>query len=272
MSNNVVHSLAAEGFGIGKGELYDRARPSYPSDALAAIRNALRTEPPYNVVELGAGTGIFTRALLANWKDDIKELYAVEPSEGFRDVFTKTTLDNRVSTRAGTFQDTGAPDGWADAVIIAQAWHWCPDHDAAITEIARVLKPGGVAFFIWNLEDRDATSWVARLRDTIEPYENGAPQYRLGLWRATFSTKSYTSLFDKEEELLWAYTLPGSVQIVTDRACSKSYIATLPVAEREKVVATIAKILAEEPRTWINEAEGIFEYPYKTTLVVMRKK
>lgn len=81
-------------------------------------------------------------------------MHAVEPSDGFRDVLIQTVNDPRVIARAGTFQDTGSADAWADAVIVAQAWHWCPDHDAALTEISRALKPGGVAFFIWNLEDR----------------------------------------------------------------------------------------------------------------------
>lgn len=35
-----------------------------------------------------------------------------------------------------------------------QAFHWCPDHEAAAKEFARILKPDGVVAFIWNLEDR----------------------------------------------------------------------------------------------------------------------
>ncbi|KZV90237.1 S-adenosyl-L-methionine-dependent methyltransferase [Exidia glandulosa HHB12029] len=271
--SNTVHSVAANGFGAGKGELYDKARPSYPAEALAAIRDNLRTSAPYNILELGAGTGIFTRALLASpsFKDAISAVHAVEPSDGFRAVLAETTPPVVVA-RAGTFADTGAPDAWADAVIVAQAWHWCPDHDAAVTEIARTLKPGGVAFFIWNLEDRDAASWVARLRDTIEVHEKGTPQYRLGLWRATFGTKSYVNFFEKEEELVWSYALPTTAEAVVTRAHTKSYIAMLPEDEKTKVSENVRKILADEPKTWINEAEGVFEYPYKTTLIVMRKK
>jgi hypothetical protein len=35
-----------------------------------------------------------------------------------------------------------------------QAFHWCPDYDAAAAEFARILKPGGIVALIWNLEDR----------------------------------------------------------------------------------------------------------------------
>jgi ubiquinone/menaquinone biosynthesis C-methylase UbiE len=37
---------------------------------------------------------------------------------------------------------------------IPQAFHWCPDYDAASKEFARILKPNGIVALIWNLEDR----------------------------------------------------------------------------------------------------------------------
>jgi ubiquinone/menaquinone biosynthesis C-methylase UbiE len=70
-----------------------------------------------------------------------------------REVFTKQIKDERVEARAGTFDNTGLPDNSADFVAVAQAWHWCPDYDAGMKEISRVLKSDGVAFFIWNLEE-----------------------------------------------------------------------------------------------------------------------
>ena len=71
---------------------------------------------------IGAGTGIFTRALLAHpdWAGAIAELRAVEPSAGMREVFSKSVTDPRVSVREGTFDTTGIEDGWADVVVIAQ--------------------------------------------------------------------------------------------------------------------------------------------------------
>ncbi|KAI0670308.1 S-adenosyl-L-methionine-dependent methyltransferase [Trametes maxima] len=274
MSQN-VHSLAQQGFGTGTNELYDRARPSYQANALAHIRRAVRSKPPLNVVEIGAGTGIFTRALLAHpdWKDAIKELRAVEPSEGMRDVFTKTVADPRVSAREGTFDTTGIEDGWADLVVIAQAFHWCPDYDKAVQEFARVLKPDGIVAFIWNLEDRARAAWVAQLRDRIEQHESGTPQFRLGLWRATFTTPSYVKLFEPQEENVWDYVLPGTREIVINRAHSKSYIAVLEPDLKQKVDTDIDVILQrQDGLKWIDETQGIFEYPYQTFLVISRKK
>ncbi|KAI0831377.1 S-adenosyl-L-methionine-dependent methyltransferase [Trametes gibbosa] len=275
MSQTTVHVIAKEGFGTGTNELYDRARPSYQANALAHIRKSVRASPPLNVVEIGAGTGIFTRALLAHpdWTDSIKELRAVEPSEGMRKVFTDTVVDPRVSAREGTFDTTGIEDGWADLVVIAQAFHWCPDYDKASAEFARILKPGGIVAFIWNLEDRNRSTWVAQLRDRIEQHESGTPQFRLGLWRATFSTPSYVAKFEAPEENVWDYVLHGTRDIVVNRACSKSYIAVLAPADKQKVVDDVDAILARKDQLkWIDEEKGIFEYPYQTFLVIAKKK
>ncbi|KAI0079913.1 S-adenosyl-L-methionine-dependent methyltransferase [Panus rudis PR-1116 ss-1] len=270
-----VHKVAQQGFGDGTNELYDRARPSYQPLALSHIRKAVRGSAPLNVLELGAGTGIFTRALLAHpeWTQSIRQLKAIEPSEGMRKVFSDTVKDERVSVADGTFEKTGVEDGWADLVVVAQAFHWCPDYDKAAQEFARVLKPNGIVTLIWNLEDRDAAPWVAQLRDRVESHEQGTPQFRLMLWRAVFSTESYQRLFEPQEEVTWETPIPGTRQIAIDRACSKSYIAVLPPDEKEKVKKDVGEIIDKgDGMKWIDKDKGIFEYPYKTYVVIWRKK
>ncbi|KAF8319419.1 S-adenosyl-L-methionine-dependent methyltransferase, partial [Clavulina sp. PMI_390] len=177
MSSGNVHNVAQVGFGTGTNELYDKARPSYPSDALAALHAAIpKTDGKLNVLELGSGTGIFTRALLADptFGPAVGKLEAVEPSAGMRATLEDKTKDERVVSREGTFSESGVPDGWADLVVVAQAFHWCPDYSAAMIEIARALKPNGVAAFIWNMEDQDAAGWVQDLRTFYEDFEKGA--------------------------------------------------------------------------------------------------
>ncbi|PIL24062.1 hypothetical protein GSI_13813 [Ganoderma sinense ZZ0214-1] len=270
-----VHAVAQAGFGNGTNELYDRARPSYQSNALAHIRQSIKAPSPLNVVEIGSGTGLFTRALLAHpdWANSVKELHAIEPSAGMRDVFAKGTTDTRASVHAGTFDSTSVEDGWADLIVIAQAFHWCPDYNKASIEFARVLKPGGIVALIWNLEDRDRATWVAQNRDIYERFESGSPQFRLGLWRATWTTPGYQANFQPAEENVWDYVLPGTRDIVIDRACSKSYIALLEPEARQKVIDDLDEVMKhKENFTWIDEDKGIFEYPYQTFLYIARKK
>jgi len=196
----------------------------------------------------------------------------VEPSEGMRETFSTRVQDPRVSTYEGTFERTGVEAGWADLVVIAQAWHWCPDFGAAMAEISRSLKPKGVAAFIWNLEDREAAQWVQELRDTYEQFEGGTPQYRLGLWRQTFETDGYKANFEPPAELHWKRSIEATEESAINRVLSKSYIAVLSDEDRAKVIARLREIVQRGAgKFWVDEAKGIFRYPYQTDLVIMKK-
>ncbi|PPQ83350.1 hypothetical protein CVT25_003989 [Psilocybe cyanescens] len=270
-----VHKIAQEGFGTGTNDLYDRIRPSYQPPALDFIRESLKGSGPFNIVEIGSGTGIFTRAIFADpkWNPLIKELKAREPSAGMREVFSRTIKDDRVSVSEGYFHDTGVDDGWADLVVIAQAFHWCPDYDAASAEFARILKPNGTLAFIWNLEDRDGARWVGKIRDLYEIHEQGTPQFRHEKWRATFDTPSYQKAFELPKEKQWTYTLQGTKESVVDRTSSKSYIAILPEEKKRELQEEIRKIIdLDSEKTWIDESKGVFEYPYKSWVVLAQKK
>jgi len=60
---------------------------------------------------------------------------------------------------AGQAERIPLPDADVDAVFVGQAFHWF-DVPAAMTEIGRVLRPGGVLVPMWNYED-ESVPWVA---------------------------------------------------------------------------------------------------------------
>lgn len=114
---------------------------------------------------------------------------------------------------------------------------------------------------------------MAQLRDRIERHENGTPQFRLNLWRKTFETPSYQKAFQPPQEKTWSYSLPATLDIVVNRACSKSYIAILPEDEKANVKDDIKTIVEKgDDKVWLDESQSIFEYPYKCFVVIADKR
>jgi phospholipid N-methyltransferase len=133
--------------------------------ALAALADALPLERGRTVVDLGAGTGKFTRLLALTGA----EVLAVEPVTEMRERLAE--LLPGVAVSAGTAEDTGLPAGCADAVVAAQSWHWF-EADRALAEVERLLRPGGALVLVWNTYDT-SVPWV---RDYQDIYFRLAPR------------------------------------------------------------------------------------------------
>ncbi|KAE8254331.1 hypothetical protein A4X13_0g3456 [Tilletia indica] len=292
---SVVHEVARLGFNTISGpELYERARPTFPATSMSSIvKSALAASKggPIRVMEFGAGTGISTRALLDAAVDlknvKIEKLSIYEPSPGMRTSFetafkekVPAYLDAKLFTAGaesvevaeGTFEDfpiSQEMEGTVDVILIAQAWHWAQDHEVALSNFARVLKPNGCLALIWNLEDRDAAPWVARLRDAYEQHERGTPQYRHGLWKKMYDTKAYKEFFDAAPQEDFTRILPTTKEAAWQRVHSKSYISLLGEADLKALREQYDSIMDDADqngRRWIDQDKGIFEYPYITNL------
>jgi SAM-dependent methyltransferase len=145
-----IHDEIATSFG-NVAESYDQVRPGPPDAAL----DWLVPGGCGVAVDLAAGTGLFTRALLGR----AARVIAVEPDPRMREVLARRSPD--VDVREGYGEAMPLPDGAADAVFVSTAWHWF-DLPAAVPEIARVLRPGGRLGVIWTSRNRDE-DWVAEL-------------------------------------------------------------------------------------------------------------
>jgi len=118
---------------------YDRFRPAPPPALLRILKQLALAEHPKLVVDLGAGTGLSTRA----WTDDAEQIIGIEPNEAMLTEARKATRAGNIEYLSRFASETGLPDGAADIVTCAQAFHWMQPQPV-LQEAARVLRAGGV--------------------------------------------------------------------------------------------------------------------------------
>jgi SAM-dependent methyltransferase len=97
------------------------------------------------VVDLGCGTGYW----LARYAEQAGRVIGVEPAAGLRGRAERTAAEltgpgrPAVEVRAGSAEHTGLPDGCADVMHARFAYFFPPGTEAGLTEVLRVLRPGG---------------------------------------------------------------------------------------------------------------------------------
>ncbi|MDP9820950.1 class I SAM-dependent methyltransferase [Nocardioides massiliensis] len=138
---------------------YDRARPSYPDDAVGWLVG----DRPARVLELGAGTGKLTERLVGRGH----EVLATEPDAKMLRRLREqhAAPPTGLATAQAAAEQLPVANRSVDVVVAAQAAHWF-DHERVLAEAARVLRPGGVLAWAWNIMDT-RIPWVRRLRELI---------------------------------------------------------------------------------------------------------
>jgi SAM-dependent methyltransferase len=236
MTDPRIHHAAAVGFEAAV-ERYQRGRPSYPDDAVSFLVRAAGIGPGRDVVELGAGTGKFTELIVPTGA----RVVAVEPLAGMREALGRTCPS--VEVVDGTAEQIPLPGVSADAVVVAQAFHWFAG-ERALSEIHRVLRPDGSLGLIWNIRD-EASDWSERLTEIFDRLAGESdPRYRDMRWREVFEG---TELFGPLHHQVAYHVHQVTREEFLDRVLSVSYVASAPEAERERVVAEVAELLENDP-------------------------
>lgn len=218
-----INQQAETGFGRA-AEAYDRGRPEYPIQAIDWLTDRLGLQSGRIVVDVGAGTGKLTRALVPAGA----RLVAVEPVQNMRGVLTRRLPE--VEVLAGSAEAIPLSAASADAIVVGQAFHWF-DGPRALEEFGRVLNPTGKLGLIWNRRD-DRQQLEREIDEIITPYRGSAPAYRSKEWQSAFGARSPFSLID-QVEIPFTQTLDEDGFV--DRLMSISFIASLDEAERRLV-------------------------------------
>ena len=225
----MVHHSAATGFARSV-EAYERGRPDYPPEAIAHLRRELDLRPGRTVVDIAAGSGKLTRQLAGLGC----EVIAVEPVAEMR-----AAIGAGISALDGTAEAIPLPDDSADAVTVAQAFHWF-DGPRALAEIARVLRPGGALALVWNRRPVESSALHAAISEIIAPYRGDAPAHACGAWREAFAGRELREWTHEFAQRLDADGL-------ADRVGSTSFVAALDDGERERVLERVRALAGEEP-------------------------
>ncbi|MCW3844418.1 class I SAM-dependent methyltransferase [Micromonospora yasonensis] len=255
-------------FGAAAAE-YDRFRPRYPEAALRWALDGLAA--PARVVDLGAGTGILTRGVLALWHHDgsrsrrggrraeleLSQVVPVEPDPGMRAQLAAATPGT--TALAGSAESVPLPDGAADAVLVGQAYHWF-DQERAHAEIARVLPPGGTFAPIWNVRD-ERVGWVAELGRIALLGDNSGD--------VTEKYRDFGPAFEPVELGEFAHVTTLTPDEVVGMLHTRSYWLTAPPDKRQRIDRKLRDLFATHPDLAGRET---VELPYRTLVFRSRRR
>jgi SAM-dependent methyltransferase len=241
----------ADSFG-DDAEQYDRVRPAYP----AALIDALVVDRPATVLDVGCGTGIAARLLMARGCD----VLGLEPDPRMADVARR----NGVTVEAGTIEAWDDGGRRFDLLTAGQAWHWV-DPDRGGAKAAAVLRPGGRIGLFWNQANPDPS-----VRPLLEAaYARHAPE--LGrqsvlmgrrdpsLYESIAEALRRTGRFDRVETVLFGHDVDYSSAAWVELASTHSDHHVLPPAQ-------LAALLADV-RSEVDRAGGRIPVHYEVTLV-----
>jgi ubiquinone/menaquinone biosynthesis C-methylase UbiE len=218
----------ARSFG-GAADDYERGRPGWPEEAITHLTARLGVGPEASVLDLGAGTGKLTRALVERFA----RVSAVEPLESLRRRLQ--AVAPQAEALSGTAESIPLPEGSVDAVFVGEAFHWF-DGERALAEIARVLRrPGGLAL-LWNVPEgtdpplpAEVLELLERLRLSAKPTRTRYGSYE---WKRAFEGAPFEEL----REARFANEVELDHEGLLANVSSQSFVAVLAEGERKAVL------------------------------------
>jgi len=226
-----LHPLAQRFASVA--DAYERGRPEYAPAVIGATAAELGVGPGDRVLDLAAGTGKLTRALVAYGF----EVVAVEPQQSLRAVLADKVGAARV--RDGVAEQIPLEDGSVAAVMIADAFHWF-DRPRALGEIRRVLALGGGLALLNTAPDWSGASWAHELGTLVAGTRPEHPNFDGRPWQE-FVRKA--DGFAEPWELGVTTHGPADPERVLAHMASVSWIAGLPAPQGAEVLARMRAIV-----------------------------
>jgi SAM-dependent methyltransferase len=214
-------------------EEYELGRPEYPPGVVGALAAELDLPPAARVLDLAAGTGKLSRALLAGGLDVV----AVEPQQALRERLVAGIGPERV--RDGLAEAIPLPDGSVAAVTVADAIHWF-DHAAALAEIARVLSDGGSLAVLTTVPDWSGASWAEEVGGLLAELRPAHPHFEGPPWQQAVRD---SGRFEEPRELRITWWREADAERMVAHVGSMSWIAALEEPQRAATLSRVAELI-----------------------------
>ena len=176
-------------------------------------------QPGAEVLDIGAGSGRASVPLAERGY----RVIALEPSEAMRarGLPRAAAFGDRLEFVGGTAEETERPDGSADLIVCAQAFHWV-DPARALPEFARVLRPGGGLAIFWNDRDRERGTVAAELEALVSRYNpDYCCEYRDRDWAEIIAV---SGRFSPAERLVFRHGVTMDADSLVGLTRSFSYV------------------------------------------------
>ncbi|NYG45484.1 SAM-dependent methyltransferase [Bradyrhizobium sp. IAR9] len=167
----------------GAAAHYQATRPDYPNAAANWILNALpQSQESKLVVDVGCGTGIFTRRIAAALQRS-DSIMGIEPNDDMRfQAMRASALHPNIEFVCGCSEALPVSNNAAVLVTAASSAHWF-DLPTFYDEVARVLFSDGVIAIVQNKR----RWWDSQFLDAYEAFhERFVPGYRRGTFPDRF--------------------------------------------------------------------------------------
>jgi len=220
--------------GFANGSLCDAVRPTYPVAAVKFLVETLGLDESSHVLDLGAGSGIFSRQV----RPYVARVIAVEPSPSMREALRTSSPD--IEALDGRDAEIPLPADSVHAVFVAQAFHWF-DVDAALAEIHRVLVPRGGLGLIWNERD-ESVEWVRELNRAMQ-WDRRQP-YKVGM---DFTGEILRGSFVDVERHKFVHAQSLDHEGLRRRVLTTSYISLMQGSELSALMDDVERVISELP-------------------------
>jgi ubiquinone/menaquinone biosynthesis C-methylase UbiE len=149
MTNERVIAMFRRFFAL----VYDRINQPAETAGLSQERQKLLAQASGETIEIGAGTGLN----LAHYPAAVTRLVLTEPDRHMAARLRRrvTAIRPDAEVLDATAAQLPFPDASFDTAVVTFVLCSVPDPDAALTEIARVLRPGGRLLFAEHVRSED---------------------------------------------------------------------------------------------------------------------